>query len=208
MNSPLNVFSSLSVGLVSLICLPLAALLLLAPLHRLVLPMWPVTIEEHSFSDGTTRLMQAADTQGLLRSRPLSAAVLDLNNGQSMLGYVIAVQPESPEPADSDPDPDPGPSTASIDSIRLPAQSHWQISDLAIADLPCSIAVSQPGQLPYWLPCASVERVMMPNQLNLLQKFEVALARLEDIDRYQVNVDQRPMNSLETEALEQPGVSD
>ena len=206
MNSPLNVFSSLSVGLVSLICLPLAALLLLAPLHRLVLPMWPATIEEHSFSDGTTRLMQTADTQGLLRSRPLSAAVLDLNNGQSMLGYVIAVRPESPEPGESDSDP--GSSTPSVDSSRLPAQSHWQISDLAIADLPCSLAVSQPGQSPYWLPCASVERVVMPNQLNLLQKFEVAIARLEDIDRYQENVDQRLMNSLETEALEQPGISD
>ena len=200
MNSPLNVFSSLSIWLVSLICLPLAALLLLAPLHRLIVPKWPVTIEEHSFSDGTTRLMQAADAQGLLRSRPLSAAVLDLNTGQSMIGYVVAIQSGGPEQAES--------GTDRAVSLRLPEQSHWRTDGLPAADQPCRLALSQPGQSPYWLPCENIQRVVLPNQLSVLQKLEVALARLEDTDSNQESTDQRSMDDLETQAQEQPEVSD
>ena len=200
MNSPLNVFSSLSIWLVSLICVPLAALLLLAPLHRLIVPKWPVAIEEHSFSDGTTRLMQASDTHGLLRSRPLSAAVLDLSTGQSTLGYVVAIRAERLEQAESD--------TDGTFSLRLPEKPHWRIADLPVENLSCTLALSQPGQSPSWLSCETVQRVVLPNQLSVLQKLEVALARLENTDSDQENSDQRSMDDLETQAQEQPEVSD
>ena len=177
MNNPRNIISHISIWLVSLICLPLAALLLLIPLHRLITPMWPAAIEEHRFSDGSIQLRQAGargSNYGLLRSHPLSAAILDLSGGDVALGYVIAMRSQAASDSEDDS------AEMEIAVMNVPNQPFWQPADYAAEGATCKLALSEGEEVPRWLACDSIHRVVLPNRLTLMQKLEVALARLDD----------------------------
>ncbi|MEM7053756.1 MAG: hypothetical protein AAF446_04325 [Pseudomonadota bacterium] len=161
------------------------------PLHRLLVPMWPMAIEEQYHSDGSMQLRQAKASnlnENRLRSRPLSAARLDMHNGQRVLGYVVAMRAEGLSTNESAVDP--------VANLNLPDYPIWQPHTITAAEAACKLALSQPGEPPMWLSCDSVHRVVLPNRLTLMQKFEVALARLADAPSPQAIESEAQFNGL------------
>ncbi|MEM1081733.1 MAG: hypothetical protein AAGH65_09150 [Pseudomonadota bacterium] len=174
MTSPLSILSGVSIWVVSLICLPLASMLLLIPMHRVVEPLWPSTIDEYVLADGSVHLVQTDSPEhrfprSRLRSQPLSATVLDMKQGPQRLGFVVSVLATQPAESDS--------------SLQQPwiNPSIWPTGDGPVS-MPdeCRIALSVPGRPIEWLDCANLIRAVQPNRLALMEQLQVALARLGD----------------------------
>jgi|GEM_PF-3709711 len=177
MASPLNSISGIPTGLVSLICVPLAAIVLMLPMHRVLTPLWPSGIQEYILTDGSTRLVQADEQIKTMdqqsRSRPFSAAMLDLSDQTTMIGYIIGARLVSENDVEL-------PQSLPIPDARWWQPRHQWAADVDVDDTKCQLAISQPDQEPAWLDCNDVRIVSMPNQLSLLEKLAVAFQRLDD----------------------------
>ncbi len=143
---------------VSLIFLPIAAVVLLVPLVRLAVPVWPVAVEERIDPDGRPLLTfaEADDDDPSVRSRPLSVAVLDRNRTPPALGYVVAVR-------DSD-----------GNTLDPPGSVLWWPG---LERPGCDIGLSVERVL-MWRPCSDYLRVHHPNRMTTMSRLRVALDRL------------------------------
>lgn len=143
---------------VSLIFLPIAAVVLLVPLVRLAIPVWPAEVEERLDPEGRPVLEFAASDgdDPTIRSRPLSAAVLDREGRSPALGYVVAVR-----------DPSGRTRTPPEAVLWWPAVEHPG----------CDLGLSVERVL-IWHPCSDYLRVHHPNRMTTLSRSNVALDRL------------------------------
>lgn len=143
---------------VSLIFLPIAAVVLLVPLVRLAVPVWPVAVEERLDPDGRPLLAFADPDEDdpSVRSRPLSVAVLDRDRMPPALGYVVAVR-------DSD-----------GNTLEPPGSVLWWPG---LERPGCDIGLSVERVL-VWRPCSDYLRVHHPNRMTTTSRLSVALDRL------------------------------
>ena len=144
--------------LVSLIFLPVAAVVLLLPLVRLIVPVWPEPIEERLDPDGRPLLTLAASTDAdpSVRSRPLSAAALDRLGGPITLGYVVALRDGEGR------------------TSKPPDEPLWWPE---VEQPGCDLGLTVERSLMWW-PCAEFERVHHPNRMTTVSRFRVAVDRL------------------------------
>lgn len=133
-------------------------MILALPLIRLLVPVWPVAVEERLDEQGRPLLSlierQRGDSEP--RAEPLSAAVLDLSRGGRMIGYVVGLR------------------DAAGASQRPPDAVLWW-PGLELPD--CSLGVTVERSLD-WRPCGLVLRVHHPNRMTTLERLQVALDRL------------------------------
>ncbi|MBY6205274.1 hypothetical protein [Halomonas denitrificans] len=143
---------------VSLIFLPIAAVVLLVPLVRLAAPVWPVAVEERLDPVGRPELAFAGPDEDdpTVRSRPLSAAVLDRGRNPPVLGYVVAVR--EPDGVTREP----------------PASALWWPG---VERPGCDLGLSVERVLT-WRPCSEFLRVHHPNRMTTISRLSVALDRL------------------------------
>lgn len=157
METPPSLNQVARAAVVSPTLLAFAALMLLLPFYRLVVPYWPEPIVEQLLPDGRVLLRGAGETfrgGGVVRSRPAHAARIEFADGRASLAYVVAVRrPGSP-------------ATAPPDGMV------WRPGD---AD--CEIATRPPIGEATWVPCRSVDEVSKPNRMHLAARARLALQR-------------------------------
>lgn len=131
---------------------------LLVPLHRLIVPLWPDAVYERL--DPAQRpvlvLEAGVDEADPVRSRPISAAVVDRTDGQRQLGYVVALR------------------RVDGSTVRPPPDGYWWP---ALDEPGCELGLSIERTV-HWVDCADVQRVHHPNRLTTFSRFRVALDRL------------------------------
>lgn len=155
------------------------------PLHRLIEPNWPVSIHEYLDENGQPALHRA-DTQtraaGRLRSRPLSAAMVDTSDGAMLLGYPVVVRgagsgPESDSESESESDAgsvaEPGTESVDRASSAFPSTNHWRPPERDA----CELGVLVDGAM-VWLDCVEVARVLRPNAMPWWSRLAAAVDRL------------------------------
>lgn len=158
-NFPLTMaFTALKSLVVSLIFLPLAALILVLPMVRLVVPVWPHPVEERLNAEGRPVLSLVDSTRSSAgpRSRPVSAAVFDRVEGGYTIGYVVGLR------------------DAAGAFLAPPAAPLWW-PELELAE--CSLGVSVERVLD-WQACDAFLRVHHPNRMTTLARLKLALDRL------------------------------
>lgn len=155
METPPSLNQVVRAAVVSPTLLAFAALMLLLPLYRLVLPYWPEPIVEHLLPDGRVLLRGASETfraGGVIRSRPVHAARIEFADGRTSLAYVVAVRRNG------------APATAP------PAGVVWQPDGDD-----CEIATRPPNGEAKWMPCSTVVEVSKPNRMHLAARARLAL---------------------------------
>ena len=155
METPPSLKQVARAAVVSPTLLAFAALMLLVPLYRLVVPYWPEPIVEHLLPDGRVLLRGAGDAfrgGGVVRSRPLHAARIDFADGRSSLAYVVAVRRSG------------APATAPPDGVVWEPDGD-----------DCEIATRAPGGKTEWVACSAVARVSQPNRMRPAARARLAL---------------------------------
>lgn len=157
MKTPPGLAALLNPLLVSLTLIAFAALMLLLPLYRLVAVHWPEPIVERVYPDGTVTLQEAEPAigdDGIERSRPISAARVELADGRVTLGYVVSVRNQrgGTEPP--------------------PSGTAWQPAARA-----CELALMRPGEPAVWKSCRDIVEVSRPNRMRLATRARLAIAR-------------------------------
>ena len=139
-----------------------AAVVMLVPVYRLLIPHWPEPLVEWIDDTGVLRLEpleRRLYSNATPRSRPRSAARVDLIDGQRRLGYVVGVLDATGE-----------------HRALLPA-GWWRPRRG-----PCELGLAEATGVDVvdWIPCEQVARVAWPNRLNFLGRLGFAVARVRD----------------------------
>ena len=143
---------------VSLIFLPLAALILTLPMVRLLVPVWPDPVEERLDVDGrpVLSLVDSERPGSGPRALPVSAAVLDRVEGGHTIGYVVALRDAE-------------------GATRVPPSAPLWWPELELAE--CALGISVERTLD-WQSCSAFLRIHHPNRMTTLARFQLALDRL------------------------------
>jgi len=139
-----------------------AAVVMLLPVYRLMIPHWPEPLVEWIDDTGVLRLEPLDHrlySDATRRGRPRSAARVDLIDGQRRLGYVVGVLDATGE-----------------HRTLLPA-GWWRPRSG-----PCKVGLAGAAGVDVvdWIPCEQVQRVAWPNRLNFLGRLDFAVARVRD----------------------------
>ena len=147
----------LASALVSLTLLAFAALMLALPVYRLAAAEWPQAIVEQVYPDGRVSLRESMPLygdDGVVRSRPLNAARIELDDRTHLLGYVVAVR-------------------TGEDAPRMPPTGTVWRPDSE----DCELGFKAPGRIVEWVPCSRVKEVSRPNRMHLIARARLAFSR-------------------------------
>ncbi|MGB0513837.1 MAG: hypothetical protein ACPGJE_03240 [Wenzhouxiangellaceae bacterium] len=139
-----------------------AAVVVLSPTYRLLVANWPEPLVEWIDDVGVLRLEpldRRLYSDATPRTRPRSAARVDLIDGKHRLGYVVGVLDATGEPREI-----------------LPA--GWWRPRVGPCEL--GLATATGADAVEWIPCEQVQRVAWPNRLNFLGSLGFSIARVRD----------------------------
>lgn len=131
--------------------------MLAVPLYRIAAAYWPEPIVEQVYPDGHLNLRESLPTFGddaVVRSRPLNAARIEFENGEYVLGYLVALRVDEGA------------------SRKPPDGMVWRPDDKA-----CELAFKAPAQPVEWVPCKRVMQVSQPNRMHLIARVRFAFSR-------------------------------
>lgn len=160
MTRPPNLANIVLAGVVWLTLPVIAASALLLPVQRLVAEHWPEPLVEWVDVDGGLELRSGSrwlHDDAVPRSRPLSAARIDLGRQASAHGYVVGLRRDGQE-------------------LDPPSGRWW--SPEGDCELALS-AVDRPEQV-QWFDCAEIVRVAWPNRLAVVDRLVLAGLRIID----------------------------
>lgn len=157
MKTPPSLDNWLNSALVSLTLPTIAALMLALPLYRVAAAKWPKTIVEQVYPDGRVSLRESLPRfgdDGVVRSRPLTAARIEFDDRTHVLGYVVAIR-------------------AGDDALRTPPSGTvWRP-----ANEDCELGFRTPEQGVQWVSCVRVTEVSRPNRMELIARTRLAFSR-------------------------------
>lgn len=122
-------------------------------MYRIAAAHWPQPIVEQVYPDGRVTLRESLPVpgdEGMVRSRPLNAARIELRDGTLVLGYLVGLRAGDEE------------------SRNPPSGTVWRP-----ADEDCELGFKTADRTLEWISCSAVMEVSRPNRMHL-----IALARL------------------------------
>lgn len=159
-----------------MVSLPLLAAgilgLLLIPLHRIILPLWPGPVEEVMILDSAQNAVRlqparrfgdgAADRSGGISSRPRYAVRIERVDDETLYGYVLGFR-----------DPDQGM------LIEQPFDPGWNWLEADQLPAGAQVVVEDPGGARTYVGTHAVARLVRPNRLAPEDKIRLTWIRLK-----------------------------